>query len=464
MTIYERINCRIYCYDHSAKQYTEVYDNVLDESSIISASIKRQCCPDGAFEIGGVYAATLSMQVKLPGMSLFQVRGAKIIVWSKYSTENDWCQMGVFWVTDATRAGEIYTLNAQDAVGWLDTSCFNDDSNTDYVGKVLYGKYKGAGMALESYGGAAGWTQDLTAEANRFIQFQTGIPNMLTWKRWNRYTENANEHYCNSHVWSNETQYEGWWELADPNVIFANSGDDEIDSETPRDLYKMLAQLMFGFIYAESDGCLTLGQFGANHYGTAQIGMSEIEYDSCDISDFELKMARAYVRAEYEDKSPYFAASLVERDFSRNVYFNVGVESNLFLDWMARGFSPGRTLATVVQGMWSWFYGFTDGAGVVHEPLHVRPFSCTVHSTERFRIGQKINITYRDLHESTSRTYSSIITSTQWTFRGGVQLSCGGADSRVMADCLRASKGDKVRKEARNRCRALEKRVKQLGG
>lgn len=33
-----------------------------------------------------------------------------------------------------------------------------------------------------------------------------------------------------------------------------------------------------------------------------------------------------------------------------------------------------------------------------------------------------------------------------------------------MADCIRSSKGDKVRKEARNRCRALEKRVQKLGG
>lgn len=464
MTIYEQINCRIYCYDHTVQKYVAIYDNALEESSIISASIKRQCCPDGAFEIGGVYAATLSMQVKLPGMSLFQARGAKIIVWSKYSTENDWCQMGTFWVTDATRSGEIFTLNAQDAVGWLDTSSFNDDSNVEGVGAVLFNKYKNTGMALESYGSASGWTQYLTTETNRFIQFQTGIPNMLTWKRWNSFTANPNEHYCNSHIWSDKTQYEGWWELSDLNIIFANGSDDEIDSETPRDLYRMLAQIMFGFIFVEPDGAMTLGQFGANHYGTAAITMNEIEYDSCDVSDFELKMARAYVRAEYEDKSPWFWTALDDKDFNNNVYFNVNVESNLFLDWMARGFSEERTLGTVTHGMWNWFYGFTDGAGVIHEPLHIRPFSCTVHSTKRFHLGQRIKLTYQDLHESTARTYDSIITSIQWTFRGGVQLSCGGADSRVMADCLRASKGDKARKEARNRCRALEKRVKQLGG
>lgn len=464
MTIHEKICCRIYQYDHSAGKYVETYESALNESSILSANIRRQCCPDDAFSIGGVYAATLSMQIRLPGMSLFQVRGAKVIVWSKYDTESDWYQLGTFWVTDATRTGEIFTLNAQDAVGWLDTSSFNDDSNVDCVGKVLYGKYKDVGMALESYGSASGWTQYLTTETNRFIQFQTGISNMLTWKRWNNFTVNPNEHYCNSHIWSDKTQYAGWVELSDPNIVFANGSDDEIDSETPRDLYKMLAQIMFGFIYAEPDGAMTLGQFGANQYETVEIGLHEMEYDSCDISDFELKMARAYVRAEYEDQSPGAWSALKEKDFSSNVYFHVNVGSNLFLDWMARGFSGDRTLITVTQGMWNWFYGFTDGAGVVHKPLHVRPFSCTVHSTKRFHLGQRIKLTYRDLHESAAHTYESMITSIQWTFRGGVQIACGGADSRVMADCLKASKGDKVRKEAQNRCRALEKRVRNLGG
>ena len=119
MTIEESIRCEVYRYDHTGSRYVLQY--TLGESEIISASINRQCCAQGSFEIGGVYASTLSMVAKLSGMSLFQVRGAKIIVWSKYDTENDWCQMGTFWVTDATRSGEIFTLNAQDAVGWLDT-------------------------------------------------------------------------------------------------------------------------------------------------------------------------------------------------------------------------------------------------------------------------------------------------------------------------------------------------------
>lgn len=464
MIIEERIRCRVYSYNYTSGAYVDVYGKVLDESSIISASVKRQCCPDGGFSIGGVYASTLSMQIHLPGMTAFRVRGAKLVVWSKYSAETDWYRLGTFWVTDASRAGEVFTLSAQDAVGWLDTSSLNDAENTSGVGHLLFQNHSGVGRSLESYGGAAGWTQALTSDTNQFIQCQTGIPNMLTWKRWNEYTETQNEHYCNSHIWSDQTQYEGWFELPDVNIVYANGGDDAIDSDAPRDLYRMLAEIMFGYIYAESDGALTLGQFGASHFGTAEIGMSEIEYDSCEIAEFELKMARAHVRAEYDEQETSAWTALSDRDYSKNAYFYVTVESNLFLDWMARGFSGARSLSTVARGMWNWFYGFTDGAGVTHAPLHIRPFSCTVHSGKRFMPGQRIKLTYRDFHESSTRVYDSLITSVTWTYRGGYQLSCGGEDNRVMADCMRGSKGDKVRKEARTRCRAIEKRITALGG
>ena len=76
----------------------------------------------------------------------------------------------------------------------------------------------------------------------------------------------------------------------------------------------------------------------------------------------------------------------------------------------------------------------------------VRPFSCTVHSTKRFQLGQKIKLSYRDFHETTAKSYDSIITAIEWTFRGGTKLSCGGEDSRVMADCTvlpRATKSAK---------------------
>ena len=67
MIIAESIRVEVYKYDYAAHSYDLV--TTLTESSIISASGKRQCCADGTFEIGGVYAATFSMQAKIPGMT-----------------------------------------------------------------------------------------------------------------------------------------------------------------------------------------------------------------------------------------------------------------------------------------------------------------------------------------------------------------------------------------------------------
>ncbi len=64
MIIAESIRVEVYKYNYAAHSYDLV--TTLTESSVISAGGKRQCCADGTFEIGGVYAATFSMQAKIP--------------------------------------------------------------------------------------------------------------------------------------------------------------------------------------------------------------------------------------------------------------------------------------------------------------------------------------------------------------------------------------------------------------
>ena len=88
MIIAEFIRVEVYKYNYTTGNYALA--TTLTESSIISASSKRQCCADGTFEIGGVYAATFSMQAKIPGMTTFQVRGAKLKVFSKYNDVAQW--------------------------------------------------------------------------------------------------------------------------------------------------------------------------------------------------------------------------------------------------------------------------------------------------------------------------------------------------------------------------------------
>lgn len=464
MILNERINCRIYCYNYDTDTYAEVYGRALNESDIIAASVKRQCCSDGGFEIGGVYTSTLSMQVHLPGMSLFQVRGAKITVWSKYSTEDSWYRMGTFWVTDAERSGEIFTLNAQDAVGWLDTSSYNSTSSTvASVGSIMTQSFGAISVGIDNITinsiVTEGWLSRLTRAANFFIQMQTGIKNMLTW-------ESVSDTYCNKFyygLWN-----DGKWHETDNLIGFSiNSDSSGSYSDSPRDYYKYLSELTFGFIYAKpSNGSLTLGRFGAPDLGTVAVGMDEIEVDTCDVADYTLKMLRTDIRQEgSQDGSSWWGSRYVTNpDYSSAVWIRFLVDSNPFVDSLdfdsitqnlqGQGVNGPASLAAA---MYQQFYRDED-------PYTVRPFSCTVHSTKRFELGQKIKITYRNLHETKAATYDSIITSIMWTFRGGCQLACGGEDSRVMADCMRSSKGDKVQSEARNRCRILEKRVKDLGG
>ena len=120
MTIFERIQAVL-----TFRNGTIVN---LDESSIISASIKRQCCSDGKFEIGGVYAASLSMKCRVSGTNSVQNQRSKIVVFStKFDgVEEDFQPVGTFWITDAPRTGEIYSITAVDNVGWLDTNNYTD--------------------------------------------------------------------------------------------------------------------------------------------------------------------------------------------------------------------------------------------------------------------------------------------------------------------------------------------------
>ena len=465
MTIAESIQVKVYKYDYTARNYALV--TTLTESSIISASCKRQCCADGTFEIGGVYAATFSMQAKITGMTTFQVRGAKLQVFSKYGTESDWYSVGTFWVTDATRMGEIFSINAQDAVGWLDTSSYNDTAETaaKAVGKVLADKWQNIGIGIDQwdengteYGG---WLQYLTDCTNTFIFSQTGVRAMLTWKPYDKARRETYGRYCNDRIYA---KINGKWsQTIYPAKFYLSAENSNSDSDCPRDFYRYLAELAFGFVYARpEDGALELGQFGNGYHGNVSVGMSEIEYDSCEVADYEIHMLRTDARVELEDeKSTWAWVRHSSPDYSTSSFQRFLIESNPFLDGFAKDFvfSSGYGLNTIPHSMWLARYSSDTG-----NQYAVRPFSCTVHSTKRFQLGQKIKLSYRDFHETTAKSYDSIITAIEWTFRGGTKLSCGGEDSRVMADCIRSSKGDKVRKEARNRCRALEKRVQKLGG
>lgn len=484
MTLQESIQIRVYQYDRASKVYK--LGSTIGDSAVISASTKRQCSADSSIEIGGAYAATLNLQARITGTTAFNIRGAKLEVLSKYSTETEYKSRGTFWVTDATRVGSIYTISAQDALGWTDTSSYNDTSSAGIkgVGAALRSKLGKSGACIDSWAewGSTninrGWLEHLTVLTNSFVESQTGIRGMISWHwqppGYDTMTAAEKQNYrkiwevCNWYANSNildtstnpatETQYNALMYLIDDTLDEDNS-TGSADSDTPRDYYKHLASLAFGFVYSRpEDGALALGQYGLPQYGAAHIGMADIEAGTCNIAEYTVELLRTMARVELEDDKDTWSSVTHNRpDYATASFQRYTLENNPFLDGFAKDFvlRQGYSLNTIAQSMWRARYQPKES-----RQYNIRPFSCVVHTSQRYQLGQKIQITYKREDEDTAQTYDSVITSIEWTFRGGTSLACGGEDSRVLADCTKATKADRARKEALNRCRAIERRLK----
>lgn len=486
MTLQESIQIRVYRRDSTRGVY--MLDSTIGDSAVISASIKRQCSADSSVEIGGAYAATLNLQARITGTDAFNIRGAKLEVLSKYSTETEYKSRGTFWVTDATRVGSIYTISAQDALGWTDTSSYNDTSSTGIkgVGAALRSKYGKSGACIDTWavwdsiGINQGWLERLTSLTNSFVESQTGIKGMISW-HWQppgydtlTAAEKQNPskiwEVCNWYANSNildtskkpvtETRYNALMYLIDDTQDEDNS-TGSADSDTPRDYYKHLAALAFGFIYSRpEDGALALGQYGLSQYGTAYIGMADIEAGTCNIAEYTVELLRTMARVELEGNGDTWSSCTHNSpDYATASFQRYTLENNPFLDGFAKDFvlQRGYSLSTIAYSMWRARY---QPADKLSRQYNIRPFSCVVHTAQRYHLGQKIQITYKREDEDKAQTYDSVITSIEWTFRGGTRLACGGEDSRVLADCTKATKADRARKEALNRCRAIERRLK----
>ena len=352
-------------------------------------------------------------------------------------------------------------------MGWLDTSSYNDTAETAVkaVGKVLADKWQNIGIGIDQwdengteYGG---WLQYLTDCTNTFIQSQTGVKEMLHWKAYDKARRETYGRYCNDRIYAKVNGK--WSQTIYPAKFYLSAENSNSDSDCPRDFYRYLAELAFGFVYARpEDGALELGQFGNGYHGNVSVGMSEIEYDSCEVADYEIHMLRTDARVELEDeKSTWAWVRHSSPDYSTSSFQRFLIESNPFLDGFAKDFvfSSGYGLSTIPPFYVARkiFFRHRESVCSASVFLHRTQYKTVSAGTENQAL-------LSGFHETTAKSYDSIITAIEWTFRGGTKLSCGGEDSRVMADCIRSSKGDKVRKEARNRCRALEKRVQKLGG
>ena len=460
MTIFERIQAVL-----TFRNGTEIE---LSEHDIISASIKRQCCSDGKFEIGGVYAAQLSIKCKVPGTNSFRIRGAKIQVFSKYSNEQDFISRGIFWITSAVKTGEIYSVTAVDNIGWLDLDNYTTDEAsggqseqvsvwenfTKYFREILINKYHADYFQLHEL------LNYMTIEVSPLAERMTGLQDVL---QWGHYVEgNGNDLYCNHFDGNDNTN-----DKFNAYGLFADS--DKFFSGTPIDLYKKLSEISAGFVYARpEDGFLTLGQFGQKKFyksdpenpatpvlvneGTAEIYPEHMEQDSFEFADFSLLAFQVAFRNNRSEKNEigdhypidaryYYPHGWSAFPFDTSVPYVFTIENNPAVDAyvsyhiMHDAGTPRFHKDNLFTLCESTFL-FLNNA----EKRPFVPFQCKVHKPERYHLGQRIDF-YNGNAEIICK---SVITSIQWTFRGGYTLSCSGKDERVLAGCARISKADKA--------------------
>ena len=434
MVIEERLRGEIQSYANGWVKIADISTDGDDDKpvNIISALTKKQCCSDGAFEIGGVYAATLSMVVKLPGLTRYQLKGSRVLFQSKYGAEEDWQDMGTFYITDAQKTADIFTLSGQDAMGWMDTSSYND-LNSDMAEGV--GKYladQGIGRTPQS------WMREVVRVGCDLVQAQTGIPNIVEWENYDA-AKNGNQNYCNDKLWHNDGS--GWYESDDPAYFWLYMEDGLYRNDCPRDFLRWLAALAGGFLTVGGNGKMTLRQFNMTQFGTALIDMTDMEYGECEVADYTLWLRAATIF--YDDRPTYW--TYTTSDMPEH---SISIRYELQGNPIAEGFDERiNNPHSVTQALWRSFFNY----GARNRP---RPFRAKTHKQTRFELGQPITIRFQEMDESSARSFNSIITSIEWTFRGGHVLSCGGEDSRVMADAVRATKADKAIREIRSRAKA----------
>lgn len=436
MTIFERIQAVL-----TFRNGTIVN---LDESSIISASIKRQCCSDSKFEIGGVYAASLSMKCRVSGTNSFRIRGAKLVVSTKFDgVENDFIPVGTFWITDAQRTGEIYAITALDNVSWLDTDNYTIAGETAWRNFTKYFReiINSKKFFFEPHEVLYWMTEEVSSIAGRM----TGLGDFL---KWGHYVEGNNDYYCNHYdLDSHLNEY----------ALYMES--DRYFSGTPMDLYRKISEIVGGFIYARpEDGWLTLGQFGQKEFyskdglvseGTVQIYPEHIEQDSFEFSDFYLQVYQITARNNYRENNNagypvnsryHYPGGWDAVPLEACSPYEFTIENNPFVDGYVSYHIIGDAASTThhEDNLFAFcktlFFYLND-----HENRPLVPFRCKVHKPERYQLGQRIQF----YDENDIVVCDSVITSIQWTFRGGTWLSCAGKDERVLSGCTRLSKADK---------------------
>ncbi len=469
MQINESIAGEILIYDYDTHTWKEIAQ--IDDSNVVNASTKRQCCADGAFEIGGVYGASLSLTFRLTDITRNQLRSSRIVLRSKYAQEDDWEPVGVFYVTRVRAKGDVYTVTAEDGMLWTDT---------DYVEGLLAEQTNiSSDRPLDGYLD----NSHITRYTGSVIPLITsGMDNVAEWANFD---EISNGSYCNEYLCSKvpvpchvvyRTSDGKVYAGSDGKIYQCRSADGEewrptsqiaivkccatssgYKSGCARDFYRWAAELAGGFVTVGRDGRMCLRQFGMDSLGEVEVSTSDIEWNSADISDFQLWLQSVRLIPEVTgvdsvDFGMKEAGEIYDFDYKHHATLQYKIESNPLLDGLcARYVSTGvlTDAQPFAAALWRSFFNSGRSGDRV---LQIRPFRATVHKPARFELGQRIVLHYWDVHETEETTYQSTITSVEWTFRGGHKIACGGENARMTGGRV-LTKSDRTTRELLYRTR-----------
>lgn len=488
MTIEEYISGEIQYYDSANAQWVTYANGVLSDANVISASVKRQCCEDGKFTIGGVFAATMQLVCKLSGLTRYQLGNARIVLKSQYAGEAQPVPLGTFWATHVSRVRDIFTIRGMDAMGWLDVlvseyedivtggatyhvpylvdRIFWDENGNQYVGYLIEYVFS-----------------RLIGKTALKLTDKTGLSALLSVQPYSA-SDNCGVTYSNRY----HTNYPNpmWQDDGTTGQAFFRSDKDKnYKCNKPRDVLRWCAELFGGFITVNRNGAFEMRQFCQPSLNIAVVSDADTEADSLEIAEYYMYPRTISASGQshqnlYDTVWDYsITDSYVEPEFTG---YDIRIENNILADGVGPYYPEGGgsslqdAVYSFICGLFQAFVRYEDidynwetktpfpkdQSVTEHIGLfkaYPVPFKCKVHKPERYELGQTIVFTdhpntfsnYRYGYASYVPYLRSVITSIEWTFRGGQVLSCGEGNTRSMMQLSQDSKADAVLRELRNR-------------
>lgn len=276
MYIDEQVQGTIYFVDGTSFQF-DTNDIIDDDISIL-----QQATADDSFSVGSTYSDTINMTIRISKITnSYDIIGSRIVLKSKYGSEEKYILRGVFWVTSASKYKDIYTITGSDAITWLDTIPYLDQTYVDNNGKE-YNNLVYAYMFRDING------------LNAKLQ---GIADAVNW-----YLSNNNVNisrissYSNTILNDRPSASGGYRETF--YCVLPKEDVGENANPCPRDYAGWLSQIACGFLkctYLENDETpyISIGQFETSP--TETLKCQNFEENTLEIASFTIDYCQVYV-------------------------------------------------------------------------------------------------------------------------------------------------------------------------